>query len=514
MRSILGLQNAPAYQAAVSMHAMVLLTGGFLLGMSFAKADPLPLFSNIVYSADGSSPPPEDSLGVYDSTLNIAGIAGMPDAITVSIPRPGGVVSATVHLESMIRREGFTERDPVGCGSDAPPPGACDIIPYPGLPANQFSYTWTGQGNGYDLRLTVHQGYVVGVLAGPGNRFEIRWNTLKELRLDYFRLDDSIAESGGLELNDSASATVVSEVPVMSAAAAQAATVARIEPKTPAGAGTTGLDLLVLVTEEARRQAGGNPSDCRDMTGAMAFIHQNINSINTGFQRSQIPAQVGVVTVTRLNGFTLIPYNGNPANTRQNLRNIQQSNNIRAFRDVVGADVVTTLTDTQTNLGPCGVAYIQRPDCGGNAPGCGAGILFSNFTHFLETVQCSAVDITVHELGHVLGAEHDKDHTNATTSTASFPYSFGYGYRAIGTGFETIMAQRFYSQPNYYPTRLLQFSNPNLMYNGQPTGIANQFDNARTLTNLIPGTAAFRTRPNLVFASGFDEQNACPGVVY
>ena len=79
-------------------------------------------------------------------------------------------------------------------------------------------------------------------------------------------------------------------------------------------------------------------------------------------------------------------------------------------------------------------------------------------------MQCPAVDITVHELGHVLGAEHDPDHTGATTSTASFPYSFGYGYRALGTGFETIMAQRFYVEP----------------------------------TNLIPGTAALRTRPNLI----------------
>src|SRR5690606_29075288 len=180
-----------------------------------------------------------------------------------------------------------------------------------------------------------------------------------------------------------------------------AATVARIEPQTLAGAGNTQVDLLVLVTEAARRQAGGNPSDCRDMAGAMAFIHQNINSINTGLQRSEIPAQLGVVTVTRLNGFTLIPFNGNPANTRQNLANIQQNNNIRAFRNAVGADVGTPLVDTQANLGPCGVAYSQRPDRGGNAPGCATGILFSSFTHFRETLQCSAVDISVHDLGHV-----------------------------------------------------------------------------------------------------------------
>lgn len=483
-----------------------------LAGLSAVHAEPLPLFTNVVYAGDAISPLPEDSLGIYDSNLNIAGLAGMPDTLTVSIPRPSGAISATVRRESMVRREGFTERDPVGCNSDAPPPGACDTVPYPGLPANQFSYTWTGQGDGYDLRLTVHRGYAIGVLAGPSHRFEIRWNSMKELRLDYFQLDDSL--TGNPAPIESSPTANTQSVPTLSAADVQAATVARIEPQTPAGAGTTGLDLLVLVTEEARRQAGGNPSDCRDMTGTMAFIHQNINSINTGFQRSQIPAQVGVVTVTRLSGFTLIPYAGNRDNITQNRNNIRGRPNIEAFRNAVGADVVTTLVDTQSNLGTCGVAFIQRPDCGGAAPGCGTGTLFSNFTYFLETVQCSAVDITVHELGHVLGAEHDHDHTSATATTASFPYSFGYGYRALGTGFETIMAQRFYSQPNYYPTRLLQFSNPNLTYNGQPTGIANQYDNALTLTNLIPGTAAFRARPNLIFASGFDEQNACPGIVY
>lgn len=477
-----------------------------------AQADSLNLFTNIIYSADGSSPPPEDSLAVYETTLDVAGVAGMPDAIAVSIPSPGGAIFATVRRERMIRREGFTERDPVGCNSDAPPPGACEIVPYPGLPENQFSYTWTGQGDGYDLRLTIHRGYAFGVLAGPNHRFEFHWNSLKELRLEYFRLDDSL--DGNLGPIESASAAATPPAPTISTAAAQAATVARIEPQAPAGAGTAELDLLVLVTEEARRQAGGNPSDCRDMTGAMAFIHQNISSINTSLQRSQIPAQVGVVTVTRLNGFTLIPYTGNSQTIKDNRNAIQRSTNIQAFRNLVGADVVTALVDSQSNLGTCGVAFIQRPDCGGSAPSCGTGPAFSNYTYFIETVQCSAVDITVHELGHVLGAEHDHDHTGATASTASFPYSFGYGYRALGTGFETIMAQRFYSQPNYYPTRLLQFSNPSLTYNGQPTGIANQYDNALTLTNLIPGTAAFRTRPNLIFASGFDEQNACPGIIY
>lgn len=66
--------------------------------------------------------------------------------------------------------------------------------------------------------------------------------------------------------------------------------------------------------------------------------------------------------------------------------------------------------------------------------------------------------------------------------------------------------------------RLVQFSNPDVLYRGSPTGkpagTTGEADNARTLTNLLPGTAVFRTRPNLIFASGFDEQTACSGIVY
>ena len=73
------------------------------------------------------------------------------------------------------------------------------------------------------------------------------------------------------------------------------------------------------------------------------------------------------------------------------------------------------------------------------------------------------------------------------------------------------MSQRFDPQ---FPIRLLRFSNPNVLYMGRPTGLADTADNAHTLRNLLPGTAAFRNRPQQIFANGFDANNPCPGINY
>jgi hypothetical protein len=493
-------------QAKGVLFAGLLFATGIDVAKTSAAANRVDLFTEIALS--GSDPPP-DSLAVCDGALDVTGLAGMPAIVDVRIPRPAGDLTVSVQLERMDRREGFGQRDFWACMRGDPT--GCEIIPVPGFPTEAFSYTWIGQGDGYDLRLTIHHGHAVGVLSGPAGRFGIAWRQVKELRIEYFHMDDDFDSDGDVPLQP----TSASEVPILSAAAAQSATLARIEPQqpVPAGAGNTQLDLLFLFTEEARREAGGNPNDCRDTNGVMAAIHQRINDANTAFSRSQIPARIGVATVTKLYGYTLIPHNGDANNTIQNRLNITGNANIKSYRNAVGADVVSVLFDTQTNLGPCGIANVQRHGCTypNATPGCDVGPQFSEWTYYLDTVECTVVDVPTHELGHVLGAEHHYT-GSIPRPIASFPYSYGYGYGSgVPDGFETIMSQRFNPQ---FPIRLLQFSNPNVLYKGRPTGFADTADNAHTLRNLLPGTAAFRNRPEQIFGSGFDVNNPCPGITY
>ena len=104
-----------------------------------AYANPVNLFSSISYSGSGNSPPPIDSLAVYDSVIDVAALAAKPSQIAISIPQKGSEVAATIQIEQMDKRDGFTERDPKACREGIT--SACEEIPIPGWPDSKFSYT-------------------------------------------------------------------------------------------------------------------------------------------------------------------------------------------------------------------------------------------------------------------------------------------------------------------------------------------------------------------------------------
>jgi len=113
---------------------------------------------------------------------------------------------------------------------------------------------------------------------------------------------------------------------------------------------------------------------------------------------------------------------------------------------------------------------------------CGSGYTYTvpkENGHTLTTAKksCSyGYHSSLHEVGHNFGCHHDRD--NGDNSY----YDYGYGWLIgpedlDGIGYRTVLA---YSNPGYH-RRVNQISNPDISYNGYPTGDAALADNARVI---------------------------------
>jgi hypothetical protein len=93
-----------------------------------------------------------------------------------------------------------------------------------------------------------------------------------------------------------------------------------------------------------------------------------------------------------------------------------------------------------------------------------------------------------HELGHLMGQAH-----NVEEASGAGAHAYAYGYRQATTnGFFTVMAYRL-KDSNQQGIRY--FANPQVSYNGVPTGVADQADNVRSLQQTMPIVAGFRVAP-------------------
>lgn len=136
---------------------------------------------------------------------------------------------------------------------------------------------------------------------------------------------------------------------------------------------------------------------------------------------------------------------------------------MHALRDATDADVIATLIDQP---GFCGLAWLA-PE-------------FPDYAVSASDIDCALTNLTfAHELGHNQGCAHDPD--NAGSSYREY----GYGHRWDNNQWRSVMA--------YSPgSRVPHFSNPDVLYEGTPTGIANQRDNARLLDLTQPLMSTMR----------------------
>lgn len=153
---------------------------------------------------------------------------------------------------------------------------------------------------------------------------------------------------------------------------------------------------------------------------------------------------------------------------------------VHSLRDQFNADLVSIFVDFAAGI--CGVAYRQT----GTIP-------FAEFGFNLQRVECIASDTLTHEIGHNQGCAHDRltfAQQGSDPSLVVADYAYGY---AINNDFHTVMA--YTTACNFCPRERV-FSDPSVIVNGSPAGIAagdpNAAHNSRVVNETALDVANFR----------------------
>ncbi len=226
-------------------------------------------------------------------------------------------------------------------------------------------------------------------------------------------------------------------------------------------------DLLVVYTETARSRAGQEVLE--------SMISAAVGSANAAYRASAINVTLGLVGMQRISAWE-------GADMSATLTAAQRDPEIAALRDRFAADMVVLIGE---HTDGCGIAYVLAENT----------TQFPQFAIAYVSSSCLSSNTLAHEIGHLQGMAHDRQTSEGRSGV--FPYSFGYR-RCIGdgAGFRDIMS---YACTNGVSVpRIPQFSNPNILYRGYPTGVsyeldpANSADGTRTLNETAPTIRDFR----------------------
>ncbi|MDO9087485.1 MAG: M12 family metallo-peptidase [Anaerolineaceae bacterium] len=230
------------------------------------------------------------------------------------------------------------------------------------------------------------------------------------------------------------------------------------------------IDVMVVYTATARSRAGGTSQ-------MQNLINLAVSETNIGYQRS------GIFSTMRLVNTTEINYDESNMSTQTGWNNTLSHltnqdgviDDVRNLRDTYGADLVVMIVDSSTY---CGVGWLMTPS-----------YTYDTVGNSIVSRACATGYYSfAHETGHNMGAHHDR--TTAGGGTAMYNYS--YGYQDPNAAFRTIMA---YNCSSGCP-RINNWSNPEVFYNGRPTGVlstaSNSADNQLTLNNTAPIVSNFR----------------------
>jgi hypothetical protein len=216
------------------------------------------------------------------------------------------------------------------------------------------------------------------------------------------------------------------------------------------------IDVMLLYTARAAKHYIRDPSDLL----ALAIEETNQTLKNSGLGNIKL----------RLVHSQLIDYDASDDDHFTHLYTMVDGlgpfKDVKRLRDEKRADIVGLIIDNPTG---CGLSTRIGPD--------------SDQAFFIVHHACAAVTMSIaHEIGHILGARHDRfvDDNNS-------PYAYGHGY-VNGGKWRDLMS---YKQGCGGCARIPYWSNPRIMYNGEPSGTP-AADNARLILELAERVSQFR----------------------
>jgi peptidyl-Asp metalloendopeptidase len=219
---------------------------------------------------------------------------------------------------------------------------------------------------------------------------------------------------------------------------------------------TITIDLMLLYTKNAADHYLGEPAD---------LLAVAIEEANETFKRSGL----GNISL-RLVHTQLIDFDETSSQHFEILYamvdGVGAFKDVRKLRNEKRADVVGLIIDSPSG---CGLSTRVGAD--------------SEEAFFVAHHACAANTFTIaHEVGHIIGARHDR---LIDGNDAPFPYAHGY---VNGAKWRDIMS---YKESCGSCPRIPFWSNPRIMYKGEPTGTA-ATDNARVILEQAERVSNFR----------------------
>jgi peptidyl-Asp metalloendopeptidase len=286
-----------------------------------------------------------------------------------------------------------------------------------------------------DVLFTYKNGYVAGIIYSPAGVYEIvpRGDRQILVQLDQGLFPDC---AGG----------ITGDPPVETQRTAA--------PEATVDSGDR-IDVLVLYSTPVKNTLGGDAQ-------AQTFAQSAIDISNTTYINSKIRQRVRLANAQE----TAVAETGSLGTELTALRNDATT---ATTRNTFKADLVAMISNSSDN---CGIGNLM-----GSLPGNSA----NGYTVTSRT--CAVGNLSFpHEMGHNMGSHHNPENGG----TPTFPYGFGH---YINGNYRTVMS---YVDPcTSGCTRRPYFSNPNIMFNGVPTGLTTR-DNARSINNTADSIANYR----------------------